>query len=92
MLEFVGRADDQIKLRGFRIEPGEVEAALLRQGGVSQACVVARSDGGQVARLIGYVVGGSGTTLDGGALRRSLSEVLPDHLVPSSIVVLDRFR
>jgi non-ribosomal peptide synthase protein (TIGR01720 family) len=86
-----GGPDDQIKLRGFRIEPGEVEAALLRQGGVSQACVVARSDGGQVARLIGYVVGGSGTTLDGGALRRSLSEVLPDHLVPSSIVVLDRF-
>src|SRR4029079_19210973 len=91
VLEFVARADSQIKLRGFRIEPGEVEAALLDQEGVSQACVVLRTEGSAGPRLVRYVVGGCGSALDGLRLRRSLSVVLPEHLVPSSIVVLDRF-
>ncbi|GAA2640432.1 hypothetical protein GCM10010399_87530 [Dactylosporangium fulvum] len=78
-LEFVGRADDQVKLRGFRIEPGEVAAVLTEHPQVSQAHVVAH-DG----RLVAYVVG------DPGDLREWAAARLPDHLVPAAVVVLDR--
>jgi hypothetical protein len=100
VLEFCGRSDAQIKLRGFRIEPGEVEAALLSQAGVAQAVVVARGDGGAAGegggdagglrRLVGYVVARAGAQLDGVSLRGGLLQRLPEHLVPSAIVVLDR--
>ncbi|HEV8156631.1 MAG TPA: amino acid adenylation domain-containing protein, partial [Gaiellales bacterium] len=94
VLEFLGRADAQVKLRGFRIEPGEIEAALVGQPGVSQAAVIARPDGqngaGGGQRLIGYVVGAAGTVLDTAALRAALSRQLPDYMVPSALVVLER--
>ncbi|WP_326639614.1 amino acid adenylation domain-containing protein [Streptosporangium sp. NBC_01755] len=83
-LDFLGRADDQIKIRGFRVEPGEVEAVLAAQPGVRQAAVAARSG----PRLVGYVVGEIGLDLD--ALHDRLGEILPDHLVPSVLVGLDR--
>ncbi|WP_029002983.1 non-ribosomal peptide synthetase [Azorhizobium doebereinerae] len=94
-VEFVGRVDHQVKLRGFRIEPGEIEAALRTLPGVSECAVLLRHDTGQPA-LVGYVVAGWGTAgdrarTDGAELRRALARMLPEHMVPSAVVVLDRF-
>ncbi|MGW0853449.1 amino acid adenylation domain-containing protein, partial [Streptomyces sp. NPDC002624] len=83
-LEYAGRADQQVKVRGFRIEPGEVEAALATHPGVTQAAVVARDD-----RLVGYVVPRPGAALRPAELAAHLRERLPDYLVPSAFVVLD---
>src|SRR5262249_4025044 len=90
VLEFIGRADAQIKLRGFRIEPGEIEAALCRQAGVAQAAVVARQDGSRGPRLIGYVVGSPGAVPEVAQLRAALARAVPDYMVPSALVVLER--
>ncbi|MFJ4973724.1 amino acid adenylation domain-containing protein, partial [Streptomyces sp. NPDC088755] len=95
-LECVGREDTQVKIRGFRIEPAEVEAALCAHPAVQQAAVVVRETEGS-RRLIGYVVPGEATGPEGtGAglhlaeLRRFVAERLPEFLVPSAFVVLDR--
>ncbi|MFJ4499594.1 amino acid adenylation domain-containing protein [Streptomyces sp. NPDC088864] len=94
-LEFLGRLDGQVKVRGYRVEPGEVENALLAQPGVAEAVVVARRD-----TLVGYVVpatapGRPGTEtgpadLDPAGLRGAVGALLPAPLVPASILVLDR--
>ncbi|PAZ12591.1 non-ribosomal peptide synthetase, partial [Streptomyces sp. SA15] len=85
-LEYMGRADDQVKVRGFRIEPGEVEAALAAHPEVAQAAVLVR-DG----RLVGYVVAADPSRAPAPAtVRRQAARTLPDHMVPSAVVVLDR--
>src|SRR5437763_3572612 len=91
VLEFVGRADQQVKVRGFRIEPGEIEAALLGHGGVSQAAVVARASGAGGTQLVGYVVWAAGCAADAGELRAHVGARLPEYMVPSAIIVVDGF-
>ncbi|MEU1729578.1 amino acid adenylation domain-containing protein [Streptosporangium sp. NPDC020145] len=83
-LDFLGRADDQLKIRGFRVEPGEIEAVIAAEPGVGQVAVVAQP--GPVTRLVAYVVpSGDGP----GDLAASLRELLPGYMVPSAFVTLD---
>ncbi|MFF7246966.1 amino acid adenylation domain-containing protein [Embleya sp. NPDC008237] len=82
-LEFLGRLDAQVKVRGHRVEPGEVEAALLARPGVRQAAVIARDEA-----LVGYVVTDADLTVP--ELRTELAGRLPAHLVPDALVRLDR--
>ena len=84
-LEFLGRLDGQVKVRGFRIEPGEVESALRAHAAVRDCAVVAREDGGE-RRLVAYVVGDG---VEGTDFRAHLRERLPDYMVPSAFVPLD---
>ncbi|WP_197043308.1 non-ribosomal peptide synthetase [Saccharothrix sp. NRRL B-16314] len=86
-LEFAGRADDQVKVRGFRVEPGEVESVLAGHDAVDRAAVVAQDDGSGERRLVGYLAVRS--DLDAGTLRDWLRGRLPEHMVPSVFVILD---
>jgi len=86
-IELAGRADRQIKIRGYRVESGEVEAALRDQDDVAQAVVSVRG-AGHDARLVGYLVTHSGADQPPAGLRERLREVLPDYMVPAAFVVL----
>jgi amino acid adenylation domain-containing protein len=89
-LEFLGRLDQQVKLRGFRIEPGEIEAALAEHPQVREAVVILREDRPGYKRLVGYVVARQGTAPLPSDLRGYLGQKLPAYMVPSAIVVLER--
>ena len=88
-LEFLGRADFQIKLRGFRIEVGEIEAALESQEGIGQAVVVARDFKPEDKRLVAYLVSKDRFRPSIASLRSALSSTLPDYMVPANFVFLD---
>lgn len=88
-LAFHGRIDDQIKLRGFRIEPGEIEANLLEHPAVAQAVVVLREDDPANPRLVGYWVAVSGGAASPQELRGYLAERLPEFMVPAALVKLE---
>src|SRR5579863_9741478 len=90
-LEYQGRKDQQVKIRGFRIELGEVEAVLASHAGVKEAVVVAREERGGGKRLVGYVVreGEQGAELSG-ELRKYVQGKLPEYMVPSVVVVLEK--
>ncbi len=88
VLEIHGRRDDQVKLRGYRVEPGEIEAQLVRHPGVGRAVVVTGETAGR-RRLAAFVVP-SDPACDAGALRAFLDERLPAYMVPASFTLLDR--
>ncbi|HSK76594.1 MAG TPA: amino acid adenylation domain-containing protein, partial [Thermoanaerobaculia bacterium] len=91
-LEFLSRIDHQIKLRGLRIEPGEIESALLAHPALREAVVTVTAPAGGEARenrrLVAYVVGGEGPVPSGRELRDFLRERLPGYMVPSAWVAL----
>ena len=82
LLEFVGREDFQVKVRGFRVEPGEVEAMLAAHSAVREAVVIVREGAGG-GRLVGYVTAAAGESCDAAELRAWLGERLPGYMVPA---------
>ncbi|CAL9327166.1 non-ribosomal peptide synthetase [Streptomyces sp. SudanB182_2057] len=88
-LEFQGRVDDQVKVRGFRIEPGEIEATLTGHPAVRGAVVVVRDDQPGRTQLVAYVQPHADVRTTPVQLRRFLTHSLPDHMVPAAVVLLD---
>ncbi|UXI03293.1 non-ribosomal peptide synthetase [Photobacterium sp. TY1-4] len=97
-IEYLGRSDDQLKIRGQRIELGEIETALQSCGGVKQALVCAKALGAETKmagaddrQLVGYVILNDDAQTDGEALRAQLAEHLPAHMVPVAVLVMAEF-
>lgn len=89
-LEFIGRTDFQVKFCGFRIELTEIETQLRNVEGIREAAVLLREDEPHRQKLVAYLVASPGSTLTGGDLRDRLRSYLPDYMIPSAFVLLDR--
>ena len=87
-IEFLGRLDDQIKIRGYRVEPNEIINALNAYPGVQSSAVAAEADKGD-KRLVAYIVSAPGVKVDPTGLRQMLSRRLPDYMVPALLVGVD---
>jgi amino acid adenylation domain-containing protein len=88
-IEFLGRLDHQLKIRGYRVEPGEIETSLLRHPAIREAAVVLNSDGDGDPRLVAYFVAASAPPLD--ELRAFLAQSLPEYMLPSRWVPISAF-
>ncbi|MBF6351057.1 amino acid adenylation domain-containing protein [Nocardia flavorosea] len=88
-LDYIGRTDSQVKLRGQRIELGDIESAVLRRPEIAQAAVILREDIPGDQRLVAYLRARSGATLDTEVLRAALRDVLPAYMIPAAFVELD---
>ncbi|MEU0743233.1 amino acid adenylation domain-containing protein [Streptomyces sp. NPDC006134] len=88
VLHYVGRADRQVKINGFRIEPGETEAALVRHPAVAQAAVTVEKDPSGGGRILAYAVPAHAAGADAAAVRHDLEAQLPSYLVPDELVFL----
>jgi amino acid adenylation domain-containing protein len=89
-IQVLGRIDHQVKLRGFRIETGEIEAVLMRKAPLKAAAVILREDNPGAQRLVAYYVDATGHSLTGEQLQELLVEDLPDYMIPTGWVKLDR--
>ncbi|MBM0277466.1 non-ribosomal peptide synthetase [Micromonospora tarensis] len=88
VVEYLGRLDQQVKINGYRVELGEVEAVLATLPGVATAAAAVHRGAGGHAYLVGYVVGGDDTPPSESSLRERMATLVPGHLVPSRIVVV----
>jgi amino acid adenylation domain-containing protein len=88
-VEFLGRLDRQVKVRGFRVELAEIEAVLRGHPSVRQAAVTAATDNGATTRLAGYYVAAEGCRLAPDEVRRFLKEHLPEHMTPATLTALE---
>jgi amino acid adenylation domain-containing protein/FkbM family methyltransferase len=88
-VEYLGRADHQVKVRGFRIELGEIETALQQHADVSVAAVVAHEEQDGDKRLVAYISPRAGAALQTDELRRHLRHKLPEYMIPSTVIYLD---
>ncbi|MGH8883167.1 MAG: AMP-binding protein, partial [Stackebrandtia sp.] len=86
-LDYLGRADHQVNVRGFRVELGEIESALLQLPSVAQAAVVVRPAVHGEARIVGYVTGGA---IESRTVRAAVAGRLPEYMIPAAIMVVDR--
>jgi len=90
-IDFIGRADKQVKVRGFRIELGEIEACISRHADVEQTVVLALTGSSNETRLVAYVTTRKNAALTGEQIRDFLRDLLPEYMAPHSVVFLDSF-